>query len=211
MPLLPHEKIPLLRRTTTTATTTSHTAAGRQPEYLQLSTAMHGDRGVARTGPSRSAEKSSDGGGPESSPRARQQRNLAQTNATKAAVMPKPSAALTRFSPDPNMAAAAAVVAIRVFPHLPSSPVRRPHPPATSRRRRRAYRLNRRLPLRRMARRAVRSRPRAPIWRGRDEELAGRCPLSRDCAAGKEGAAGGDARRKRGAVADGRWKGRLLL
>ena len=26
-----------------------------------------------------------------------------------------------------------------------------------------------------MARRAVRSRPRAPIWRGRDEELAGRC------------------------------------
>lgn len=35
--------------------------------------------------------------------RARQQTNRAQTNATKAAVMPKPSAALTRFRPDPSI------------------------------------------------------------------------------------------------------------
>jgi hypothetical protein len=116
--------------------------------------------------------------------------------------MPKPSAALTRFSPVPNMAAA--VAATRVSPHLPSAPASPPTPPASHRQAQEhgAYCLNRRLPLRRIARRAERSRPGAPIWWGR---ATGREPdaaaLGCDWAAAKEGAtcaaaAGG---RRRGA------------
>ena len=93
--------------------------------------------------------------------------NLTQTNAAKAAVIPKPSAALTRFSPDPNMPADA--LHPEFDPHLPLR--LRPHTDTTYHQPLRgerggAYRLNRRLPLRRIDRRAVRSRPGAPIWWG---------------------------------------------
>jgi hypothetical protein len=71
----------------------------------QHSVNRKGGGGIARTGPSSSAAKSGDGGARVSPRRSRQQMNLTQTNAANAAVMPKPSAALTRFSPDPNMPA----------------------------------------------------------------------------------------------------------
>jgi len=61
--------------------------------------------------------------------------NLTQTNAAKAAVMPKPSAALTRFSPDPNMPADALHPEFQsLSPHLPSpsASVLPPTPPTTS-------------------------------------------------------------------------------
>lgn len=140
--------------------------------------------------------------------------------------MPKPSAALTRFSPDPNMPADVLFHPESV-PHLPSSAsVLTPTPPTShcdsARRKRWAYRSNRRLPLRRIDRRAVRSRPGAPICWGREAELVGWGQLGPVGALrwGREGRGDrcGSGGRRRGAeerggraLADGGWKGRLLL
>jgi len=155
MPLLRHEKIPLCRKD-----------RGLEPQQ-QHSVNREVGRGIARTGPSSSATRSGDGDARVSPRRSRQQMNLTQTNAAKAAVIPKPSAALTRFSPDPNMPADA--LHPEFDPHLPLR--LRPHTDTTYHQPLRgerggAYRLNRRLPLRRIDRRAVRSRPGAPIWWG---------------------------------------------